>query len=566
MSECLSVRQDCAIVVQKCRQKLQSVGGIALPRIQDVPPEIVRIEEVARRVKEGDIKLPKFQRAFVWRPSDIIDLLDSVYNGYPIGSILLWRTKQHLASERTIGDLTVDDRPEEYPTNYLLDGQQRISTICGALYWNGSDWKSKWNVAFDLREEKFIHVADDLKMYQFPLNRLLETRDFLSRARMLEASELPDRVQLIRVAEQLLSALKDYRVAAVVLGDMSVDEVAPIFERINSTGRRLTLVDLMRAATWRGDFDLDDAITGITDELDPNGFGDVPHKNVLRNITAATGRGISNSDIDKLRECTSDTLKQLAQTTGRSYKLAVDFLHTELRVYSYGFLPYGLQLTFLVEFFRTCPNPSLSQRDALKKWFWRTAISERYQGANTTKMSEDLTAIRKLALGQSAEMPTDGGLDMSGFLEFGFSLRNAVSKAFALLLASAKPRNLFDGAPISLDIALASANRIEFHHIFPKEFLRSKGYSQELINHPANICITNLNGNRSISHTAPSTYLRNIADRLGDSLDSVRESNFVSRAAWELAEAESYEEFLRVRSDDLTITALELTGAKDYTS
>ena len=134
-----------------------------MPRIQEVQPEIVRIEELARRVKEGDIKLPKFQRPFVWNAADIIDLLDSIYNGYPIGSVLLWRTKLRLASEHTIGDLDVDDRPVAYPTNYLLDGQQRISTICGVLYWKGQDKKNKWNVVFDLREEKFMHPSDELR-------------------------------------------------------------------------------------------------------------------------------------------------------------------------------------------------------------------------------------------------------------------------------------------------------------------------------------------------------------------------------------------------------------------
>ena len=81
----------------------------------------------------GDIKLPKFQRPFVWNKEDILKLLDSVYKGYPIGSILLWLTNQKLANERRIGDLEIGDRSEEYPTNYLLDGQQRLSSLCGAF-------------------------------------------------------------------------------------------------------------------------------------------------------------------------------------------------------------------------------------------------------------------------------------------------------------------------------------------------------------------------------------------------------------------------------------------------
>ncbi|MHC5776167.1 DUF262 domain-containing protein [Nostoc sp.] len=59
-------------------------------RISDPKPEILRIEELVYRVKIGDIKLPKFQRFFVWKKADILNLCDSVYNGYPIGSIFIF--------------------------------------------------------------------------------------------------------------------------------------------------------------------------------------------------------------------------------------------------------------------------------------------------------------------------------------------------------------------------------------------------------------------------------------------------------------------------------------------
>jgi uncharacterized protein with ParB-like and HNH nuclease domain len=119
----------------------------------DPKPDVLRIEELVIRVKTGDIKLPKFQRPFVWKKTNILELLDSIYKGYPIGSILLWFTKQKLAKERNIADLAIDERNEEYPTNYLLDGQQRLSTLCWALFWDSQNRKSLWNVVFDLDKE-----------------------------------------------------------------------------------------------------------------------------------------------------------------------------------------------------------------------------------------------------------------------------------------------------------------------------------------------------------------------------------------------------------------------------
>ncbi len=155
----------------------------------DPKPDILRIEELVTKVKQGDIKLPKFQRPFVWKQSDILKLLDSVYNGYPIGSILLWLTRQTLASENKIGDLDINDRPEEYPTNYLLDGQQRLSTLCGALFWDGKDKNSLWNIAFDVEKESFIFPGDEEKINYFPLNKLITTSLFITQCKAFEASD-----------------------------------------------------------------------------------------------------------------------------------------------------------------------------------------------------------------------------------------------------------------------------------------------------------------------------------------------------------------------------------------
>ena len=93
-------------------------------------PTVDRIEELAGRILRGDILLPKFQRDFVWEKHQILDLLDSIANNYPIGSVLLWRSRELLKSERNIADLEIAKTQSGYPVNYLLDGQQRLSTIC----------------------------------------------------------------------------------------------------------------------------------------------------------------------------------------------------------------------------------------------------------------------------------------------------------------------------------------------------------------------------------------------------------------------------------------------------
>ncbi len=265
---------------------------------KDPRPTVERISQLAQRVLSGDIILPKFQRDFVWPREKVLGLLDSIARNYPIGSILLWQSRQPLASERTIAGLAIaSDRPD-YPVNYLLDGQQRLSTVCGALYWRpNADPGSIWNLAYDLRTKAFIHLhtLDDPPLSQVPLRYLSDPATFFRRVSALDDSNLRDQ------ADALFNRIQDYMIAAVTLGDMSIQDIAPIFERINSTATPLTIVDLMRAATWAPEFDLRDAIDEMLDTLTERDFGDVDRKTILRAVSAAAGYGFAVDDIDRLR-------------------------------------------------------------------------------------------------------------------------------------------------------------------------------------------------------------------------------------------------------------------------
>lgn len=89
--------------------------------------------ELLSEVRKGEIKIPQFQRKFVWKDTQALELLDSIKNRYPIGSVLLWKTKDKLHAERNIGNFKLPKTDELSPTNYVLDGQQRITVIYSCL-------------------------------------------------------------------------------------------------------------------------------------------------------------------------------------------------------------------------------------------------------------------------------------------------------------------------------------------------------------------------------------------------------------------------------------------------
>jgi hypothetical protein len=67
------------------------------------------LKDLIAGVKKGEIKVPQFQRRFVWKEEQAINLLDSIGNNYPVGSLLLWRTTSKLATERDLGEFKLPD-------------------------------------------------------------------------------------------------------------------------------------------------------------------------------------------------------------------------------------------------------------------------------------------------------------------------------------------------------------------------------------------------------------------------------------------------------------------------
>ena len=413
-------------------------------KLSDPKPEIQRLEQLVTSIRSGEIRLPKFQRPFVWSKSDMLDLLDSIYNGYPIGSILLWHSSERLKSERAIIGLQVNTTSiDNYPTNYLLDGQQRLTTLCGALFWEGDDPASMWQIYFDLDLEQFTYAKGPIGVNLFPLNRLIKTSDFIKQCMKFEQSKNPKRYY--DTAEKLLQSIKDYKIAVVRIGDIALDEVAPIFERINSTGRKLTMVDLMRAATWKDGFDLTIAIDEIIHAIDDAGYGEIADTNVLRSISAAAGFGVNKDDIDKLRGCSALELRAATDAAKNGILAALEFLRSIANMDDLTFLPYGLQLAHLAEFFQLKPNPTSVERRVLSEWFWSTCAIRHFAGASTGQNAKDLADIRAFANGEIDNFNFPDVLDISQFLFDQFNLRNASSTAFALLLKAQRPKSTIYG-------------------------------------------------------------------------------------------------------------------------
>ncbi|MBO9465921.1 DUF262 domain-containing protein [Tropicibacter sp. R15_0] len=532
-------------------------------KARDPKPDIDRVEELAQRVFEGDILLPKFQRDFVWNKSQVLALFDSIAKNYPIGSILLWLSKQKLRSETNIAGLPFKDRAEEYPVNYLLDGQQRLSCICGAIYWSPIEGEedSIWNVAYDLKSKKFLHLQalDEPPLHQIRLNKLPDASAFFTHVAALEASD--GGAEQAAEAKRFFNLFKSYSVASVTLHDMPIEDVAPIFERINSTGTKLTIVDLMRAATWSAEFDLVDTIDEkVLEAVAEKGFDSIDRKAVLRVLSSASGFSFSTSGIDRLRNCSVDELKIATDDTVSAFKLATDFLHDQLHLPNAKIVPYVNQIVVLAEFFRLKPTISAAETAVLKRWFWRTTLSNYFSGWSSGQMDADLEALKEFADGQTETLEIGTSKPTANIWKNRtFRANTSASKLLGLLLTQSSPADLVTGQHIKLSKALAWQNNREYHHIFPKAFLAGQGFKPSQFNSLANFALLSSSSNKLISDRRPSDYLPECAQKLGDQFEAVLRSNIISEAAYEFALQDDYEGFRDQRAQDLHSFALQLS-------
>lgn len=512
------------------------------------------VSRLAHRVLSGDIVLPKYQRGFVWSQEQILYLLDSVRRNYPIGSLLLWQTAEELASERKVAGLDVDPPRPGYPVNYIIDGQQRLASVIGALHGVGAPW----DIGYDLKEDRFLALPDESE----PVAHVIPMRQVSSAGGLFsQLAELPP--ELRERAAALYEQFSNYQIPVVTLRDMTATDSSRIFERINSTGTDMSIVDLMRAGTWSPEFDLKGEIEELLQILDAKHYGRVDTKTMLRTIAAAAGLGFSRNDILRLRELDKDRLHAAVKEAGQAAERAVDFLCTQIRTPKAEALPYYNQFAVLVESFRQLPKPSHAQYGALRRWFWLSASGEYFKGWSASQMGPDLQAVTAFAAGSTTEIETGAALPRSTLWRRSpFSTRNAPSKLLALLLAYEEPLDLLTGQRIDVGKSLSWQNGKEYHHFFPRAFLRSRGVGQAGANVCGNLVMLSANSNNWITDRPPSRYLRDLRDIEGEeALRKRLRTCLVEDDAYAAALRDDYDAFLRARSETLHRRLMGLIGS-----
>lgn len=478
----------------------------------ELTPTAQKIDRLIKRIEEGDIKIPAFQRGYVWKQNQVIELLESIVNEYPIGSILLWKSSDHLNSTRNIAGYKIPARDVAYPVNYVLDGQQRLASIYGVFSQLAEQETDTGNynpnldifeIFYDFESKEFISKED----INCP-NKTIHLRQLLDLTTLFSAVAKLD-TEYHKKAQELASQFLNYEVPVVTIENRKREDVGMIFERINNTGTRLSTLDLMTAWTWTEDFHLIDATNELMDEIDEKGFGGIKHKTLLQIISGIVQNTTKTKTILSL---TGEKVRDNWEKITESIRKAIDFLSTDLKCGHLDFLPFHQQLIGLSKFFAEIVHPDAEQLKVIRQWFWTTSFSKRYSSGQTNaKMDSDIKGI--LALKDGDYSMFEGykyDVTVPMLKSTKFSKANPITRAFLLTLAHFDPVDLVKNQKVDTGKSLSQYNRKEFHHVFPQAFLKQRGLTQDKILCVLNFCFLSSGSNKRISKKAPSDYFFSI--------------------------------------------------------
>jgi uncharacterized protein with ParB-like and HNH nuclease domain len=347
-----------------------------------VKPDTIFLEDLLNEIANGEYRIPIFQRDFVWKPSQILDLFDSILKGYPIGTLLFWKNQGYKTKDK-IGPYLIK-KEARGEIKYVLDGFQRICTLFGVLTnpkeYDGSNTTENKDflIYFDIKENSFSYIKNqkDKSKFFIPLYAIYDDRELFNLLRELDKEDITEieKNKYIDNARNLHQILHKYKLPYVEIRGGDIRSAVEIFSRINSTGTEISEDYMLSALSYNVEtgFVLSESITEFINSLNIYNFEDLKRDTIVNCISNANGKIYFDVKIEDLL---NQDLESLTNNAYTHIKKAIQLLYKNLCVINIRLLPYPTQLIFISEYFRLNPEPTAEQYKALKNWFWVTTYS-----------------------------------------------------------------------------------------------------------------------------------------------------------------------------------------------
>lgn len=564
------------------------------------------LTDLMKAVASGAAQLPDFQRGCVWDDGRIKALILSVIHNFPVGAAMFleYGNKSIHFKHKPIegSDASAGIEPDEL----ILDGQQRLTSLYNALYSKNpvrtkTDKGKEIDRFYYLDIEKAIDpCADEDVVISIPSTRQLTSDfgrkvelDLSARQNEFQQKMFPLNIildsgeeqkwqneyyayysydpavirQFTKLFSKIIMPTQKYAVPVILLDkDTPKEAVCQVFENVNTGGVSLTVFELVTAIFAMDDFPL----RKDWEERKGKYFS-----GELLNIVTATDFLTALTLLSSFKEggtvsCKKKDVLALQLQFYQKYAddlckgfFAADKLLQEERIFSSRDLPYSTQLIPLAAICTVLMDGNkiytTTIKNMVKQWYWCGVFGELYGSANESRYANDMTQVIKWI--------TDGGNLPKSITDFFFnptrllglqSRQSAAYKGIMALILKNHARDFISGA--EMDFSTYSNEKIDIHHIFPKDYCIGKKYDRAKWNSIVNKTPISASSNREIGGVAPSTYLGKLEKKgsvLPSDLDGYVETHWINHS---LLRNDEFQNFIVDRAKKLLSAIEAATG------
>ena len=519
------------------------------------------IETLLTWVKSGEIAIPEIQRPFVWEATKVRNLLDSLYQGYPVGYLIAWRNPT----------VKLKDGSASGGKRILIDGQQRVTALMAALLGIEvltEDYETVHiRIAFNPQEEKFEVANPAIRKDSAWLPDVAAVFDakasmFQLVSAYCEANPGSSQDAVFKVLERLRGIVHNHVGVIELAEDLDIETVTEIFIRVNSAGKALSQADFamskiavnetyggnvlrkaidyfchlavapeFKAKIEKGDtafvqsefFGKMKWICDVNDDIyDPN------YTDMLRvAFTSEFGRGKLQDLVALLSGRNFETKAYedaIAEDSFRKLKNGIlafvnetHFDRITMILRSAGFISSDLissqnavnfaYILYLRGRKEHVPPAELEQ--LVRRWYAMSVLRGRYSGSPESQFDFDIRQIDSRGVKDYVNAVIPNELPDSfwtGMLPQ-FMDTSSIKSPYFLCYKAAQVK-LGDKGFLSRDITVRDLllNRADVHHVFPRQYLKDKGLTSSSYNQIANYVIAQSEINIAIGAKAPLVY------------------------------------------------------------
>ncbi|MFJ3616987.1 DUF262 domain-containing protein [Streptomyces iakyrus] len=480
-----------------------------------------RIISQVENLLQGSVVIPSIQRDFVWMRPDVRDLFDSLYRGYPVGALLLWKT--NLTVPFKTAAVVQADKSVHQPL-YLLDGQQRLTSLAWVYRPESKADGRLIDLRFDVRTEEFVNPSavqrkDPLLI---PVSTLLQENAQFYQVLLKAGVSFDDpNFDAWTQRMQKVNSIRHHQIAVITYESDDYEEVAELFARLNKGGRRLSKGDLVYsaiAARWADGLDTMDS---FHQELRDSNFA-LNREAVLRLMSLLAGTGAHHIKLIGA-EVDEAALKEAWQDTERALRFAIDFLKGECSIPRSEVLS-SPNVTIVPALLLHHRDGKLRPGEAqlLRRWVYTAMAFSHYSLQVEGKLDAEARLIKsregeglfdELIRRASGTRSLDSALHPRDLEQ-----KYSTHPFFKLLYIAALRGTARDWATnIAIsDQPLNTGATIEYHHVFPRARVQGT-FAKEEWNSLANLAFITGQTNKMISSRPPAQYMTEIAaERLAE--------------------------------------------------